>query len=587
MPTAIRAADFLRTLGVQTHMAYTDNSPFGNDAWCRAALGYLNPKGVGSGLYIVRDDPSAPMDRMLAMGKDGYRFDLYCGYNSPANNGANHNLGPMQQVVNAGYAALLEGPLEVDNEGWGLAVRGCSYTALSGRTYNDWQAAVAMQMDLYSTFYGKVPVALWSLANPGDGSANSPAVQAASQLGTSVGAIADWGNVHFYPHNGNPPITELPGTIQQETGYTSGKPFAITETGFNDLNANDGTNYWGSQYSNACYTMNLYLDAFQFGSRLTVYYELFDDLVNSSAGSNFEDYWGLFLGDGSPKQSAVALRNMVSVLSDTGAAARTFRAGSLNYSIAGLPSNGRSQLFQRSDGAFIVAVWVDANIFPGGRASAAPGQNLTVNLGTSFPTVNVFDPLQNAAAIAGRGDFATSTPALRAISTVRNQSAVQITVTDHPILIEMLGSTGTVSPPKPAKASANGTSVTKPGQAIVNSAGESWSLVGSANLGNQIAVDGTVDPITSNVTELRYVDAVVWQCNTSKMWWGKKVSTDMWTPTAGTNVAPASTVIQPPPPPPGPTPQEVAATKAALANAQTALGNAQAAVSNALKALGG
>ena len=39
--------------------------------------------------------------------------------------------------------------------------------------------------------------------------------------------------------------------------------------------------------------------------------------------------------------------------------------------------------------------------------------------------------------------------------------------------------------------------------------------------GGQVAVNGTTDTTTANVTELAYVNGKVWQENASNLWWGK------------------------------------------------------------------
>ena len=75
MTIAIRAADFINTLGVQTHIAYSGQ--YSNDNLVHAALAYLNPKGAGTGIHTVREDTSAPMSRLLAMGALGYQFSMY------------------------------------------------------------------------------------------------------------------------------------------------------------------------------------------------------------------------------------------------------------------------------------------------------------------------------------------------------------------------------------------------------------------------------------------------------------------------------------------------------------------------------
>jgi hypothetical protein len=63
--------------------------------------------------------------------------------------------------------------------------------------------------------------------------------------------------------------------------------------------------------------------------------------------------------------------------------------------------------------------------------------------------------------------------------------------------------------------SPNGTTITTVGPAITDAAGAQWTLTA----GGQIAVNGTVDPITAHVVQLVYVDHVVWQENAAGNWY--------------------------------------------------------------------
>jgi hypothetical protein len=208
--TASRSSSFTGSIGVEIHDEYTSSwSPYSSATVVDNALAYLNPDGIGTGVSTVRDETGAPTSELAALGQLGYKLDIYTSYNDEGNNTANSAIAPLTTLVNDGYVRMIEGPLEVDNAGWGL-INAASYTALNGTTYTGWQAAVEWQRDLYSTFAGKTEVALFSLANPSDGAANSAATQAASQLGLSLSSISNIGNVHFYEHNGNSPAVEMP-----------------------------------------------------------------------------------------------------------------------------------------------------------------------------------------------------------------------------------------------------------------------------------------------------------------------------------------------------------------------------------------
>ncbi|MDQ2739311.1 MAG: hypothetical protein M3Y35_12025, partial [Actinomycetota bacterium] len=86
----------------------------------------------------------------------------------------------------------------------------------------------------------------------------------------------------------------------------------------------------------------------------------------------------------------------------------------------------------------------------------------------------------------------------------------------------------------PGKPSPNDT-VVKAGSSadIADASGNTWAI----NNG-QVAVNGSVDTSTVNVSELAYVNGTVWQENASDLWWGKTSPGAAWSPTNGTSANP-------------------------------------------------
>jgi hypothetical protein len=94
---------------------------------------------------------------------------------------------------------------------------------------------------------------------------------------------------------------------------------------------------------------------------------------------------------------------------------------------------------------------------------------------------------------------------------------------------------GTSTSPLPFSPSPNDTLVTAGSTAaIVDASGNTWTITS----GGQVAVNGTVDPTTAKVTLLAYVNGVVWQENTNKLWWGKTSPSASWSPPSGTSTTP-------------------------------------------------
>ena len=71
------------------------------------------------------------------------------------------------------------------------------------------------------------------------------------------------------------------------------------------------------------------------------------------------------------------------------------------------------------------------------------------------------------------------------------------------------------------------------GGSITDASGNAWSIVGG-----QVAVNGTPDTSTANVIELAYEKGLVWQENSSDLWWSKSSPSDTWSPGPGTSTSP-------------------------------------------------
>lgn len=79
--------------------------------------------------------------------------------------------------------------------------------------------------------------------------------------------------------------------------------------------------------------------------------------------------------------------------------------------------------------------------------------------------------------------------------------------------------------------------------AVTDASGNAWTITA----GGQVAINGTADATTGNVTELAYVNGTIWQENSANMWWGETQPNAAWSPQAGTATSPL-------PAPPAPKP---------------------------------
>jgi len=76
---------------------------------------------------------------------------------------------------------------------------------------------------------------------------------------------------------------------------------------------------------------------------------------------------------------------------------------------------------------------------------------------------------------------------------------------------------------------------------IMDNAGNAWDIDSQA----RIEMNGNVDPNTANVTEMAFVNGVVWQENASNLWWSWNPNSpdnyNGWSPSSGTSTSPLPT----------------------------------------------
>ncbi len=132
--------------------------------------------------------------------------------------------------------------------------------------------------------------------------------------------------------------------------------------------------------------------------------------------------WGLMRDDGTPKPSGTAIRNLMTILKDTGATAKTFTPTALSYFLAGMPSASGNFLLQKSNGAHYILLWNETPIWNNATATqlTIPTSTVTVSLppGSSG---SVYDPLQGTAPI----------------TTFGNVNELQVHLNDSPLIIEL------------------------------------------------------------------------------------------------------------------------------------------------------
>jgi hypothetical protein len=409
--TALRADDFLNSIGVCTHIAQGIDNPT-NVAAC---LSYAGIRGI-------RDDGSTTAATIQGWinihNTTGARVCLL-----PINGSIARTLTAYEQLAAAGALLAAEGPNEPNNSP-------VTYDGAKSSGTNFLPVAW-FQRDLYHAVKSDPKLAgipVFASSEAGGAEPNNCGLQfltipaGAGTLMPDGTVYADYANTHNYvcdhlssvcDNNAwgaeDPALNGRWDGMHVEygrtwwspgyNGYSESQlltlPKVTTETGW--LTQGSKSIPEGQQ---AKLFLNLYFTAFKRGWSYTFIYMLRDDPG--------QGYWGLFHTDYTAKPSATFLHNLTTIL----AGKTSSTPGSLLYSVPGEPATVHDLLLQKSDGAFELEVW-DEN--------ASGSNNITVNLGATFATVHIYDPTLGTSATQTLGKVAS----------------VPLTLSDHPLIIEI------------------------------------------------------------------------------------------------------------------------------------------------------
>jgi hypothetical protein len=330
-----------------------------------------------------------------------------------------------RQLAMAGALLAFEGPNEPNN--WGI-----TYQDQAGGRNLSWVPVAKLQSDLYDAVQND-PVLrnypVWSISEDGAETDNVglqflTIPEGAGTLVPPGTTYADYANVHNYIYHPNAPGLEDNKTwnaadpspdckvdgLYCEYGLTwahhypgysvsalQNLPRVTTETGA--LIAGPV-----NEDIQALNLLSLYLDQFKRGWSYTAVY-LLRDRVDEAGNQQF----GFYQPDYEPRKAAIYLHNLTTILADD---ASFKNPDKLNYSIPDEPATVHDLLLQKSDGTFELVVWDE--LIKG-------SDDVGVNLGRICSSVKLYDP----------------TIGIMPIHTLNNVRSVSLTLSDHPIVIEI------------------------------------------------------------------------------------------------------------------------------------------------------
>jgi len=402
----IQASSFLDSIGVCMHIPYTDGgyADLSHDA---ADLAYLGVRNVRDGVSDGANG-SAPLSSFITLAQKGVKFTfVVAGGGAITTASLQAELKLYDQINKAvpGSVVAVEGSNEINNAP-------ITFNGVAGL-----QGAVDLQRALYAAVHGDtnlpgVAVDYFTGYSAGN-------VAAGPNPATTAG-LADYDTQHPYPNYGEAPRAWVTPNqaLSNEPASAGFGPAVYTETGYS---TNGGTGGAVNADVQAKYSLDLLLDDAANGISRTYLYQLMDAYKPGSPQG--DDGFGLFDPNNAPKAAATAIHNLTAILADAGPGASTFSPAALGYSVTGLPATGDSIALQKSDNTYEIAVWNEPKIWnqSTGTEVTAAVQNVTVQLGGTYASVKVFDPLSSTAAV----------------STLHNVSSVQLGLTDHPMIVQV------------------------------------------------------------------------------------------------------------------------------------------------------
>jgi hypothetical protein len=366
-------------VGVNTHVGFTDTA-YANWPVVRDRLVELGVKHVRDGTYRAGTRLGDVVPRYNELARLGVRGNLLAGdpLGRWGSGTIDEHLAWVKDNV-AGFTESLEGPNEYDY------------------VESDWAANLrAYQCEWARKIRGDEVLSAKTVIGP------SPHV--GKGFGLALGDLSDCmdrGNLHPYPGAYSPDRTgygDLSVLLDYARSTSGTKPLWITESGYhNAVNCSGCGHVPASEKAAGVYVPRLFMENFRRGIQRTYSYELIDQWPDPEKDEP-EKNFGLLRNDGSPKPSFLALRNLLTILADSGSA-----SGKLAYSLQcpNCPEPLRQVLLRKSTGAYYLVVWPESSVWNLATRTDIANKPRYADLKLATPPGNleVFDPSQSTTPI--------------------------------------------------------------------------------------------------------------------------------------------------------------------------------------------
>jgi hypothetical protein len=412
----LSSVQFLQTIGVNTHMPYTDGE-YANVPMVIQDLQYIGVTAVRDGISDGYDpftgqwNGSAPISTFQQLAAAHVKFTFLAVGGGPVTSDVlDTELSMMRQVATStpGSVVGIEGPNEINN--FPVTWQGAPDSTCPEELADAESLQKTLRADVrkIAAFADTRVVMLTG--------ADAYMTQDSCQLANhpDIGRVpgyAYYDNQHPYPQNGSAPdyFVDPRNAVPNNTA-----PVVYTETGY----STNGGDWAGvNEYVQGMYGLDLFFDAARYGVVRTYWYDLLDAYAPGSPQG--DDGYGMFDYLGNPKPLAVGLHNLHAIMADHGRQPLQFPGFKVT---GGLPADGKTMELGRRDGSsgdFVVwaepAIWNPAN----GTQVQPATETVTISLRRTYATVSVFDPTVGTAPI----------------QTLSGAARVSVTLADHPLII--------------------------------------------------------------------------------------------------------------------------------------------------------
>jgi hypothetical protein len=242
----------------------------------------------------------------------------------------------------------------------------------------DWAAALRTTLGQLRALKQFPAVAMFPVYGP-----SLTEQSAYAELG-DISGLVDAGNLHNYfagRHPGTPGwgangYGSINWNLQNIRPYIGAtKPIVTTETGYWDdplLQDSIPPAVAGK------YVPRVLLEQFRKGIARTYMYELVD---YPEAGKDFWSGYGLLTVDGTRKPAFNAMQGLLSLLADPGPPIVT---RPITYSIQGASADVRSMMFQKRNGSYYLAIWIETSGYDVNTRTAIVVPPQTVTIGARY-----------------------------------------------------------------------------------------------------------------------------------------------------------------------------------------------------------